>query len=69
MEALTILFTNEWMNNSIVVSPNFQIVIANGGIMKCGGCCENVRLQLGDYHLKNHMFSIDMGAFNIFLGA
>ena len=27
---------------------NFQIMIANGGSMKCGGCCENVHLQIGD---------------------
>ena len=40
---------------------NFQIMIANGGMMPCGGCCENVKLQLGDYHLKTHMFSINMG--------
>jgi hypothetical protein len=38
---------------------NFQIMIANGGSMKCGRHCENVRLQIGDYHLKSHMFSID----------
>jgi hypothetical protein len=48
---------------------NFQIMIANGGSMKCGGCCENVRLQIGDYHLKSHMFSIDMGDCDIVLGA
>jgi hypothetical protein len=48
---------------------NFQIMIANGGSMKCGGCCENVRLQIGDYHLKSHMFSIDMGGCDIVLGA
>jgi hypothetical protein len=47
---------------------NFQIMIANGGSMKCGGCCENVRLQIGDYHLKSHMFSIDMGGCDIMLG-
>ena len=35
---------------------NFQIMIANGGTMKCGGRRENVRLQLGDYHLKTHIF-------------
>lgn len=40
---------------------NFQIMIANGGMMKCGGQCENVKLQMGSYHLKNHMFSIEMG--------
>jgi hypothetical protein len=44
---------------------NFQITIANGGSMKCGGGCENVHLQIGDYHLKSHMFSIDMGGCDI----
>jgi hypothetical protein len=48
---------------------NFQIMIANGGSMKCGGHCENVRLQIGDYHLKFDMFSIDMGGCDIVLGA
>ena len=44
-------------------------MIANGGSMKCGGHCENVRLQIGDYNLKSHMFSIDMGGCDIVLGA
>jgi hypothetical protein len=53
----------------IHVVNNFQIMIANGGSMKCGGCCENVHLQVGDYHLKSHMFAIDMGGCDIVLGA
>jgi hypothetical protein len=48
---------------------NFQIMIANGKSMKCGGHCENVCLQIGDYHLKSHMFSINMGGYDIVLGA
>jgi hypothetical protein len=48
---------------------NFQMMIANGGSMKCRGRCENVRLQISDYHLKSHMFSIDMGSCDIVLGA
>jgi hypothetical protein len=44
-------------------------MIANGGSMKCGGRCENVCLQIGDYHLKSHMFAIDMGGCDIVLGA
>jgi hypothetical protein len=48
---------------------NFEIMIANGGSMKCGGHCENVHLQIGDYHMKSHMFSIDMGSCEIVLGA
>jgi hypothetical protein len=47
---------------------NFQIMIANGSSMKCGGHCENVHLQIGDYHLKSHMFAIDMGGCDIVLG-
>ena len=35
--------------------------------MKCGGRCENVKLQIGDYHLKTHMFAIDMGGCDIVL--
>jgi hypothetical protein len=52
----------------IHVVNNFQIMIANGGSMKCGGRCENVHLQIGDYHLKSHTFSIDMGSCDIVLG-
>jgi hypothetical protein len=47
---------------------NFQIMIANGGSMKCGGCCQNVRLQMGDYFPKTHMFAMEMGGYDIFLG-
>jgi hypothetical protein len=47
---------------------NFQIMIANGGSMKCGGRCENASLQIGEYCLKSHMFSIDMGGCDIVLG-
>jgi hypothetical protein len=47
---------------------NFQIMISNGGSMKCGGRCENVCLQIGKYNLKSHMFSIDMGGCDIVLG-
>jgi hypothetical protein len=53
----------------IHVVNNFQIMIANGGSMKSGERCENVCLQIGDYHLKSHMFSIDMGGCDIVLGA
>jgi hypothetical protein len=42
-------------------------MIANGGSMKCGGHCENVCLQIGQYNLKSHMFSIDMGGCDIVL--
>ena len=37
-------------------------------MMKCGGHCENVMLQMGDYHPKTYMFAIDMGGYDIVLG-
>jgi hypothetical protein len=55
-------------NCYICVVNNFQIMIANGGSMKCGGHCENVCLQIGQYNMKSHMFSIDMGGCDIVLG-
>jgi len=36
--------------------------------MKCGGHCGNVCLQIDHYHLKSHMFGIDMGGCDIVLG-
>ena len=48
---------------------NFQVLIANEGTEKCGGHFENVKLQMGDYHLKTCMFVIDMGGCDIVLGA
>jgi hypothetical protein len=35
--------------------------------MKYGGSCENVRIQIRQYHLKYHMFSIDIGDCDIVL--
>ena len=43
-------------------------MIANGESMKCRGHCENVHLQICDYHMKSHMFSINMGSCDIVLG-
>jgi hypothetical protein len=56
-------------NCYICVMNNFQIMIVNSGSMKCGGHFENVYLQIGQYHMKYHMFSIDMGGCEIVLDA
>jgi hypothetical protein len=57
------------VNCYIHLDNNFQIMIANGSSMKCGGCCKNVRLQIGQYHMKSHMFAINLGGCDIVLGA
>lgn len=36
--------------------------------MKCEVHYENVKLRMGDYLLKTHMFSIEMGGCDIVLG-
>ena len=36
-------------------------MIKNSGMIKCGGHYENVKLQMGDYHLKKHTFTVEMG--------
>eukprot|EP00253_Pinus_taeda_P036391 PITA_36391 len=51
------------------VVSNFQVQIVDGGIMKCEGRYENVKLQMGDYQLKTHVFAIHMGGCDIILGA
>jgi hypothetical protein len=56
------------VNYYICVINNFQNTIANGGSLECGGHCENVRLQIGQYNLKSHMFTIDMGGCDIMIG-
>lgn len=65
-------FIHKWVDEDThcYVHPvsNFQIMLVNGRMMKCGGHCDNVKLQLGDYHLKTHMFTIDMVGCDIVLG-
>jgi hypothetical protein len=45
-------FVHHWVTEEVncFVRPisNFQILITNGGTMKCGGYYENVKLQMGD---------------------
>jgi hypothetical protein len=36
--------------------------------MKCGGRCKNVKFQLGNYHLKTHMFVVDINGCDTLLG-
>eukprot|EP00253_Pinus_taeda_P031893 PITA_31893 len=47
---------------------NFQVQIVDRGTMKCERHYENIKLQMGDYHLKTHMFAINMGGCDIVLG-
>eukprot|EP00253_Pinus_taeda_P035006 PITA_35006 len=59
----------EAMHCFVQAISNFQVQITDGGTMKCEGHCENVKLQMGDYQLKTHLFAIHMGGCDIVLGA
>ena len=47
----------------------FQIMMAHVRYTKSGVHSENVELQMGEYFLKNDMFSIEKGGYDICLGA
>ena len=44
---------------------DFEIMIANGGMMICDHKCENVILQMGYYQLKSHIFTIEIGGYDV----
>jgi hypothetical protein len=60
-------FISQEINFYICAVNTFQIMISSDGSMKCGGFCENMQLEIGQYHLKYHMFSTDMGNCDILL--
>jgi hypothetical protein len=37
--------------------------------MKCGSKCENVKIQMGDYFLKSHMYAMKIGGWDVIHGA
>ena len=60
-------FINEWVVEDthyyVCEVQNLQMMMANEGIMKCGG------LQMGDPFLKWNMFSIEMRGCDVVFGA
>jgi len=47
---------------------NFQVMIANGGSINCGGKCHNVKVNIRDYNLTTTMYVIPIGGVNVVLG-
>jgi hypothetical protein len=46
----------------------FKFLFLIGEPIKCGGLFENMKVQMVEYHIRNHMFSIKMDCCDIFLG-
>ena len=55
------------LNCFIYLTPEFQVLIADGGIVSCSGKCHSIKLSIGDYQLDTPMYAISMGATNIVL--
>jgi len=41
-------------------TPEFQVMLANGGTINCSRKCHNIKLAMGKYELNSLMLSIPM---------
>lgn len=48
---------------------NFEFMINNDGKITCKGMCHNVKLNMGNYTLKNDTYALNLGGCDIVLRA
>ena len=51
------------LNFFLYPSPEWQVMIVNGGTINCYGKCHNIKLTMGEY-----VFNIPMGSVDVVLG-
>jgi hypothetical protein len=56
------------LNFFVYPTPEFQVMIANGGTINCSGRCNNINLIMGEYVMNIPMISIPMGGVDVVLG-
>ena len=56
------------LNCLIYPTPEFQVMIEDGGTIHCLGKFHNITLTMEEYVLNNSMISITMGGANVILG-
>ena len=49
------------LNCFVYPTPEFQVMISDGGTINCSGKCHNINLAMGEYVLNIPMISIPMG--------
>jgi hypothetical protein len=49
-------------------TPEFQVMIENGGTINCPGKCHNINLTMGEYVMNSPMISIPMGGVDFIQG-
>ena len=56
------------LNCFVYPTPEFQIMIADGGTLNCLGKCHNINLVMVEYVLNSPIIAIPMGGANVVLG-
>ena len=56
------------LNFFVYPTPEFQVMIANGGTINCSGRCNSINLIMGEYVMNIPMIAIPMGGVDIVLG-
>jgi hypothetical protein len=58
----------KFLNCFVFPTPEFQVMIADGGIINCSGKCHSIKLNMGEYLLDSPMIAIQMGGVDVVLG-
>jgi hypothetical protein len=56
------------LNCFVYPTPEFKVVIADGGTINCSGKCNNINLTMGEYVMNSPMVAIPMGVSDVVLG-
>ena len=55
----------KYLNCFVYPTPQFQIMIADGGTINCSGKFHNINLTMGEYVLNSPMIAISMGGVDV----
>jgi hypothetical protein len=58
----------KYLNCFVYPTPEFQVMIVNGGTINCSRKCHSIKLNMGEYLLDSPMISIQMGGVDVVLG-
>ncbi len=56
------------INFFVYLTPEFQVMIVDGGTLNFSGKCHNIKLNMEEYLLVSPMIDIQMGDANFVLG-
>jgi hypothetical protein len=58
----------KYLNYFVYPTPEFHVMIADGGTINCSRKCYSINLNMGKYLLYSPMISIQMGGVDVVLG-